>query len=498
MRPAGQQISGRLNMYFVVEFPEENNFTAVVPQTWCTGKTCYWPPYPNTDRIRKASINQETPDLCTWTNHPIIIKKRKDNYTKAHAFYIRAKKGESLDTEPEDGDKKRQRKKNLKYHLDCDDEEEEVGRFPCAPKPPRFDGPPKKKSKQLPSAQPLGLNFKKATDQSEDSVQFHAPPTPMTTSGHQSGGGYRFSTDPTSQGKYSANSSQNGNGFLLQHIVNPFSFIKTDSVQFHAPPTPMTTSGHHSGGGYRFSTDPTSQAKYSANSSQNGNGFLLQHIVNPFSFIETDSVQFHAPPTPMTTSGHQSGGYGCSSLGPAFQHPENFYRLILQHLRELAEELRDVKQQVSLNTAILQSLTAGTNVDMSIPPDVILPLEDRSMLEDIERELGQNLELTEKLVAYLASRGGRNLKDSVKRIFQSLFTNNLAMGMNWTGSGQKVSFNSLHLKRVIHRAVRKNPATGETTEEALQKEVSRFLKGASDREGGRRQRQRQGEPRAEN
>uniref|UniRef100_A0AAY5KJW0 DUF4806 domain-containing protein n=1 Tax=Esox lucius TaxID=8010 RepID=A0AAY5KJW0_ESOLU len=359
-------------MYFVVEFPEENNFTAVVPQTWCTGKTCYWPPYPNTDRIRKASINQETPDLCTWTNHPIIIKKRKDNYTKAHAFYIRAKKGESLDTEPEDGDKKRQRKKNLKYHLDCDDEEEEVGRFPCAPKPPRFDGPPKK-----------------------NSVQFHAPPTPMTTSGHQSGGGYRFSTDPTSQ----------------------------------------------------------------------------------------DSVQFHAPPTPMTTSGHQSGGYGCSSLGPAFQHPENFYRLILQHLRELAEELRDVKQQVSLNTAILQSLTAGTNVDMSIPPDVILPLEDRSMLEDIERELGQNLELTEKLVAYLASRGGRNLKDSVKRIFQSLFTNNLAMGMNWTGSGQKVSFNSLHLKRVIHRAVRKNPATGETTEEALQKEVSRFLKGASDREG---------------
>uniref|UniRef100_A0AAY5KIX3 DUF4806 domain-containing protein n=1 Tax=Esox lucius TaxID=8010 RepID=A0AAY5KIX3_ESOLU len=426
-------------MYFVVEFPEENNFTAVVPQTWCTGKTCYWPPYPNTDRIRKASINQETPDLCTWTNHPIIIKKRKDNYTKAHAFYIRAKKGESLDTEPEDGDKKRQRKKNLKYHLDCDDEEEEVGRFPCAPKPPRFDGPPKKKSKQLPSAQPLGLNFKKATDQSEDSVQFHAPPTPMTTSGHQSGGGYRFSTDPTSQGKYSANSSQNGNGFLLQHIVNPFSFIKTDSVQFHAPPTPMTTSGHQSG-----------------------------------------------------------AGYGCSSLGPAFQHPENFYRLILQHLRELAEELRDVKQQVSLNTAILQSLTAGTNVDMSIPPDVILPLEDRSMLEDIERELGQNLELTEKLVAYLASRGGRNLKDSVKRIFQSLFTNNLAMGMNWTGSGQKVSFNSLHLKRVIHRAVRKNPATGETTEEALQKEVSRFLKGASDREGGRRQRQRQGEPRAEN
>ncbi|KAJ8014644.1 hypothetical protein DPEC_G00017770 [Dallia pectoralis] len=63
--------------------------------------------------------------------------------------------------------------------------------------------------------------------------------------------------------------------------------------------------------------------------------------------------------------------------------------------------------------------------------------------------------------------------------------------MNWTESGQKVSFNNLHLKRVIHRAVRKNPATKEATEEALQRDVSRFLKGASDRERGRRQRQRE-------
>ncbi|KAJ8007677.1 hypothetical protein DPEC_G00096640 [Dallia pectoralis] len=136
-------------------------------------------------------------------------------------------------------------------------------------------------------------------------------------------------------------------------------------------------------------------------------------------------------------------------------------------------------------------------MDMSIPPDLVLPLEDRNMLQDIERGLGQNPDLTEKLVTYLASRGGKNLKDSVKRIFQSLFTNHLSIQMNWTGSGQKVSFNNLHLKRVIHRAVRKNPATKQATEEALQSEVSRFLKGASDREGGRRQRPRQAEPRTE-
>ncbi|KAJ7983572.1 hypothetical protein DPEC_G00376470 [Dallia pectoralis] len=119
------------------------------------------------------------------------------------------------------------------------------------------------------------------------------------------------------------------------------------------------------------------------------------------------------------------------------------------------------------------------------------------MLQDIERGLGQNPDLTEKLVTYLASRGGKKLKDSVKIIFQSLFTNHLSIQMNWTGSGQKVSCNNLHLKRVIHSAVRKNPATKEATEEALQREVSRFLKRASDREGGRRQRQRQAEPRAE-
>ncbi|KAJ7983686.1 hypothetical protein DPEC_G00374030 [Dallia pectoralis] len=90
-------------------------------------------------------------------------------------------------------------------------------------------------------------------------------------------------------------------------------------------------------------------------------------------------------------------------------------------------------------------------MDMSIPPDLVLLLH-RNMLQDIERGLGQNPDSTEKLVTYLASRGGKNLKDSVKRIFQSLFTNHLSIQMNWTGSGQKVSFNNLHLKRVIHRA----------------------------------------------
>lgn len=71
---------------------------------------------------------------------------------------------------------------------------------------------------------------------------------------------------------------------------------------------------------------------------------------------------------------------------------------------------------------------------------------------------------------------GRSLKKS------------LALKINWTGAGGKVAFKSLQLKNVLHRAVRRVVHTA--TEEELQKEVAAYLKGAADREGGRKDRRK--------
>ncbi|KAL1023530.1 hypothetical protein UPYG_G00042030 [Umbra pygmaea] len=56
------------------------------------------------------------------------------------------------------------------------------------------------------------------------------------------------------------------------------------------------------------------------------------------------------------------------------------------------------------------------------------------------------------------------------------------------GSGNKTIFRDLFLRTILQRAIRKNAATRDATDEAVQNQVTRYLKGAADRAGGRRRR----------
>ncbi|KAJ7991331.1 hypothetical protein DPEC_G00296210 [Dallia pectoralis] len=83
---------------------------------------------------------------------------------------------------------------------------------------------------------------------------------------------------------------------------------------------------------------------------------------------------------------------------------------------------------------------------MALPEDILLPLKDQLMLEDLEHRLGQCVELQEKLIRFLAAKGGKSIKDSVKRMISCLFSNDLTKLCNWTGLGQKIAFKGLMFK----------------------------------------------------
>ncbi|KAL7370893.1 hypothetical protein ABVT39_013670 [Epinephelus coioides] len=72
------------------------------------------------------------------------------------------------------------------------------------------------------------------------------------------------------------------------------------------------------------------------------------------------------------------------------------------------------------------------------------------MLQSLENLLGQDPQVAEKMINFLAARGGKTLKDTVRKIFEVLFPNILAVKMNWTGAGKKLAFKSLMLKTIIH------------------------------------------------
>ncbi|KAK6319819.1 hypothetical protein J4Q44_G00089260 [Coregonus suidteri] len=81
------------------------------------------------------------------------------------------------------------------------------------------------------------------------------------------------------------------------------------------------------------------------------------------------------------------------------------------------------------------------------------------------------------VVLCLAVKGATDLKSTVWQMLPCILSNRLAITI-WTGAGDKACFNDLFLKTILHRAIRKNPATRDATDEGVQIQVTQYLKGA--------------------
>nr|XP_055043796.1 uncharacterized protein LOC129430527 isoform X2 [Misgurnus anguillicaudatus] len=160
--------------------------------------------------------------------------------------------------------------------------------------------------------------------------------------------------------------------------------------------------------------------------------------------------------------------------------------LMLQRLGELGDVVRSMDNKMD---TMLQHFSANVSVgELSLPGDLLLPLDTQEDLALLDNTLRQDEELQERFLRFLAIKCGRDLKTTVWRMLQSIFSNHLSINTTWTGVGNKACFRDLFLKTIVQRAIRKNPATQDATDEAVQVIVMRYLKGASDREGGKRRR----------
>ncbi|KAJ8013664.1 hypothetical protein DPEC_G00032150 [Dallia pectoralis] len=166
--------------------------------------------------------------------------------------------------------------------------------------------------------------------------------------------------------------------------------------------------------------------------------------------------------------------------------------LMLQHLGEFGDVVRSMDNKMD---TMLQHFSANGSVgELSLPGDLLLPLDTPEDLALLDNSLRQDKELQEQFLRFLAIKCGRDLKTTVWRMLQSIFSNHLSINTTWTGAGDKACFRDMFLKTIVQRAIRKNPTTQDATDEAVQVNVMRYLKGASDREGGKRRRTAERDP----
>ncbi|KAK2881489.1 hypothetical protein Q8A67_018757 [Cirrhinus molitorella] len=119
----------------------------------------------------------------------------------------------------------------------------------------------------------------------------------------------------------------------------------------------------------------------------------------------------------------------------------------------------------------------------------VLPLKDVTALLALEERLREEEDLKNEMITTFSVIGGVDIKDSVWRIMKHCFTNPLAKQLNWCGINGKTAFHGLHMKDVITGTVRNNKLTATATNQEVECYIKRWLHLASDRDGGRRERE---------
>ncbi|XP_071835294.1 uncharacterized protein [Apostichopus japonicus] len=229
-----------------------------------------------------------------------------------------------------------------------------------------------------------------------------------------------------------------------------------------SPPLPPSTSS--------VLSTPSRRALLSASSPNDSQPSLNSSYATSSGFAETPS-----------------SGY-CSESNLAINATN---RTILRLLTELKSDVKELKQQVRVNNMLLKDMTVARpeeDEEFALPEGITIPVGSLEELINLDDCIETNKALERYLLKRLSILGGNTLKECVKRILGDVLSNAVATKLNCTGTTGKTAFAKLHMRNIIEKAVRRNQATAQSTTSDIQAAVVRFLKGASDREGGRKSR----------
>ncbi|KAL5015191.1 hypothetical protein ScPMuIL_009461 [Solemya velum] len=160
-----------------------------------------------------------------------------------------------------------------------------------------------------------------------------------------------------------------------------------------------------------------------------------------------------------------------------------FFTLLEQILEKQKE------QQIMLGQILHRLNTSGPAEEFApgLPEDIILPITSKEDLEELEDKL-QDAAVAGAMVNHLSTFGGRTLKESISRLLRELITNHLADLYNWSGAKGKLPLGNTKMVSIVFKCVQKNPITRGCTKQEMERCVKDWLRGARDRDGGRKRR----------
>ncbi|XP_077491971.1 uncharacterized protein LOC144102625 [Amblyomma americanum] len=178
-----------------------------------------------------------------------------------------------------------------------------------------------------------------------------------------------------------------------------------------------------------------------------------------------DGIPIIRTRTPMGASGFLSSQQALAVGG--FNHH------IMKLLLEIRSDIKELKGNYS------------ATLDMETGSDTVMVATSLEKLADIEEVLADK-DQRALLIRKLALIGGETTDETTKLIMKTLVKTPVALRYTLEGRGEKQSFKNLRLYSAIVAAVQRRIPTA--TIEGINNRVAAFLRGARDRDGGRRAR----------
>ncbi|KAL2098327.1 hypothetical protein ACEWY4_007534 [Coilia grayii] len=189
--------------------------------------------------------------------------------------------------------------------------------------------------------------------------------------------------------------------FQMDHNFNSSvkAVHKSLPVRHHSPQPPCLYHHYHSSQPpclyhhYHSSQPPCLYHHH--HSSQHHHSSHLYRSTHPA--MKSLPVRHHSPQPPCLYHHYHSSQPPCLYH---HHHSSHLYRSAhpaMKHLLRIEEEVKEVKEQVATNTAILQKLGGGVGADLCLAHETNMPLSNLEELEELERQLGSDLDLKNQL-----------------------------------------------------------------------------------------------------
>ncbi|KAL2098104.1 hypothetical protein ACEWY4_007311 [Coilia grayii] len=195
----------------------------------------------------------------------------------------------------------------------------------------------------------------------------------------------------------------------------------------------------------------------------------------------------HTSPTEGTVLA-QTPATSASSATPATPATVAHSGNQIERDQTILRALEELKVQVRQNYLLLQALTKRAQTQLtghSLSEDFRFPMtseEDLTRVEELLCDKAQEKALT----AYLATLGGLNPGDVVRRMMRHVLVDQFAANFNWLGrGGRKKAFASYKIASVI----RGSSAVHKITASECEAVMKNWLRFSGDRSGGRKRRQ---------